>query len=1638
MKQAMKRVSAALLAVLMVLSLLPQTALALDPDQRQAERREGYDVATVHYTDAEGNEQAIPFTETGSGYVYTLPQGVTEDKVTVEYFSTTRWDGAVDISWYNDTDKEFTLTTPAQLAGLAALVAGQTSAETSRWRVKGDVSRLVCEKKEDFPLVGAGGGNVKGTVYLGTAQYDFADKVVKLGCDMDMGGVNAGGTWSGPNWTPIGGRYAMDITVADEADEAKALLSQSYFNGTLDGQGHRIVNLYCDRYSPVGFGYSQGVGLIGYMGQLYDGETAPAAAPTVRNLSVSGSVYARRSVAGIVGRVGEIATGVHVENCANYADILATDSKGMGGIVGAGWGTGYIVNCYNTGKVVNEKYPCPAGGICGNNDGMDIYACYNVGTIQSQDGRGRGIGGHDSGTYTVANCYYLEGCDNDPDSNGWYKGANTTCTIEVTKMTQAQMQSRELTDKLNANGGAFVYREGQYPVLFWEAEGYSGSDHQVTVQSTQAITVSASAQGAVRDGSVVYLSYTETPGSVFRYFTANGRQIRGDYYTVTEDVTFSAAAETMQPGTLLIPESDVYTMTVTKTGVVYENGEAKNVTDHPVKNGDPIYENDVLTAKAELKDGAAPDNPDNYYTGAFDYTFAYQEDGGASKTNRTGSFTATASQAPLKLTAEGITARKVWTLAADTGWYNDTDTEFTLTTAQQLAGLAKLTKEGNSFQGKTIRLGADISLLRYEDAGKPWWNGIGNTVYSNPFSGTFDGCGHTIDQMQAGSLGSGAGLFLATDGAVIENLTVIGSAEALGNMGGIVSVAIDTTIRNCVSRVDISSTYSTTKSGGIVGFLRGSSVVENCVNYGSLSDGVPLGGIAGEVEKGCTVRDCVNFGAVNGVTGTGGGLGGVVGKNNGGTLLRCANYGRVTAVGGSWYTGGVAGLSYGPVTDCYNVADVTGGHTRYSNGGIGGILGGHASGSQVVNSYNYGKVALGQDMVCDNLGGVIGKDWKRSDAKVQNAYYLDSSCAFAVMNGEYENVTAVSAADFAGESFLRKLNADGCFILRNHKYPELEMAADLVGGDPVLTVTIKDAQGNVTGEQRFTARQLGGMASTTVAGYQYWKKGTENLVAATKYVTVDTLLKAVGAEFTPGMTVTAADATGFGSTLSYQDYQDCRWFVDGDGNKSDAPAALALAWNSGEGTLEQVAAGAVDTGSIRFCYGISESQYGNAAGKRLVSGVVTVTVQACVHAKTEDVAEIPATCTEPGVTAGVKCTVCGTVVSGCETIPAKGHTEVEIPAVEPTETEGGWTAGVKCAVCGVVLVEPQPIPPLTAVLTVSGLDADGKTVTKGYTLPALKALAETEPLGYQYKLKRFTYTVAAVEYVRLDRLMADAGIVYGAGSVVTAGNGSGTSALGYQESLTLNNGVNADGAATVPVVLALRWGENRFSFADAVTNANSAGGKTTLRFCYGIGQELTAEDRLLDKVTTLDVTACAHTGATQPVTGTPATCTEPGLTDGQLCLICGKVLSQETIPALGHDFDEWTVVKAATCTESGTESRTCARCQETETRTVEALGHTPELRNAKEASCTEDGYTGDMFCKTCGQLLAKGQAIPAPGHDFRDGKCAVCGAADPDYKPGEPVQPGVKTGDGSHVMLWSAVLLTSAAAVVLLPRKKRS
>ena len=114
----------------------------------------------------------------------------------------------------------------------------------------------------------------------------------------------------------------------------------------------------------------------------------------------------------------------------------------------------------------------------------------------------------------------------------------------------------------------------------------------------------------------------------------------------------------------------------------------------------------------------------------------------------------------------------------------------------------------------------------------------------------------------------------------------------------------------------------------------------------------------------------------------------------------------------------------------------------------------------------------------------------------------------------------------------------------------------------------------------------------------------------------------------------------------------------------------------------------------------------------------------------------------------------------------------------------------------------------------------------------------------------------------------------------------------------------------------------------------------------------------------------------------PATCTEAGHTAGVQCSRCGAIESGVTeIPALGHSYGNWTQTKAPTCTAKGTETRTCTRCNASETRDVAALGHS-----------------------------------------YKNGKCTRCGAADPNYKPA-PKAPELKitTSAGKPKIYWNAV-----------------
>ena len=136
------------------------------------------------------------------------------------------------------------------------------------------------------------------------------------------------------------------------------------------------------------------------------------------------------------------------------------------------------------------------------------------------------------------------------------------------------------------------------------------------------------------------------------------------------------------------------------------------------------------------------------------------------------------------------------------------------------------------------------------------------------------------------------------------------------------------------------------------------------------------------------------------------------------------------------------------------------------------------------------------------------------------------------------------------------------------------------------------------------------------------------------------------------------------------------------------------------------------------------------------------------------------------------------------------------------------------------------------------------------------------------------------------------------------------------------------------------------------------------------------------------------------------------------------------------------VTTEATCESTGVRTYTAKvtfegkEYTDTKTETLPATGHDTELVGAKDATCTEDGYTGDEVCKVCGVTVKQGEVIPALGHDYKDGKCSRCGAEEP-TTPVEPGKPA--TGDSSTLVLWLALLAISGMAVTVIPsRKKRS
>ena len=252
--------------------------------------------------------------------------------------------------------------------------------------------------------------------------------------------------------------------------------------------------------------------------------------------------------------------------------------------------------------------------------------------------------------------------------------------------------------------------------------------------------------------------------------------------------------------------------------------------------------------------------------------------------------------------------------AKDLGYTIESNGSYTVTSADGLMNIAELVNGGKT--DINITLTADIDLT-----GKNW-TPIG-TSFSNKYTGTFDGGGHTIKGLTVTTNDQFVGLFgsIGYAGTVknvmMEDVQITSNRSSGFSAGGVAGYS-DGTIENCLVSGSVSGTVYV---GGVVGAQWNGSIT-GCSSSATVKGTVDVGGVAGQTNGGATLTACYATGNViieiapkKNISG-----GGLVGMNGGKGVRACYATGNVTSTGsstGDVHIFGLLGDNYTTVTACY-------------------------------------------------------------------------------------------------------------------------------------------------------------------------------------------------------------------------------------------------------------------------------------------------------------------------------------------------------------------------------------------------------------------------------------------------------------------------------------------------------------------------------------------------------------------------------------------------------------------------------------------------------------------------------------------------------------------------------------------------
>jgi hypothetical protein len=830
--------------------------------------------------------------------------------------------------------------------------------------------------------------------------------------------VNAGNTYKGKYFKQTA---TIDCTDINNSFRPIGLTTTECFDGTYDGNGYQIKNIYLER------GTSQYTGLFGYAGDnsviknvyiyngylksygKYSGVLVGCSRGKILNDSVVASVYQyadygggvsgsastidksyflgtiTTSNANIGGVTGEIYRG-KISNSSAQAIITSSVSSAsithaVGGVIGNVVGTkdepGTAEDCYFMGTIYDTSGYAHLGGVIGTVSSYCVASrCVGLGMMSTK-----------VGSSTTGSCGGVIGTISWGGADNCYAANNIISANDCSKVggiIGSLLYNSSIGQDTHLSNSLFTGQVFAAGLIKPECSIYGKTDSKSVVTNnyndaqmiggdiseTSLSTADLTSGKAISGLSTEYWEYKAGRYPIIKGLPENIAEYATSTFFLNEGQSASSVRTSF---TISEPENTTWSIYsdskyVTETNALKINGstvEVKKILSIQYLAATTTTSGGKFTRLYQLS--IAPSQYEGSGTAEDPYLIKTVDD--------------------LKLINEGITS-------------------FNLT-----------------YKGEYFVLANDIDLSGVKD----FWGISDNSVETQVFNGIFDGKNHYINNWVAD------GLTLDDDGKFVAK----SSRYTIALFGFIGSNGI-------VKNLNIGSSCDLRGVSGIAAICAmNEGTIENCRNYGNVSCGqYYAAGIVARNKEGGVVRNCYNAGTI-----TAGSTyaGGIVGQINGASTVEgCQNDGLVHtaqvtssyAAEGTSVAGGIVGITAegAKIINCVNNGNV---ETPKVGGGI---VAGLASGASVSGCLNTGIIIV--DDLSDNLGAIIGEN-RATDAYTQNYYDKQIISFGGCDNFDVEGISGLTTAELISGKVLAGL-PDSLYDYKAGTYPTLKAFKDEV------------------------------------------------------------------------------------------------------------------------------------------------------------------------------------------------------------------------------------------------------------------------------------------------------------------------------------------------------------------------------------------------------------------------------------------------------------------------------------------------------------------------------------------------------------------------------------------------------------------